>query len=44
MIRFVKSSFVWQFAAGFAIGAIGLVALQPAEAAADVAAPTHIAR
>jgi len=27
-----KSSFVWQFAGGFALGALGLVVLHPAEA------------
>ena len=43
MSRFLKNSFVWQFAAGFAIGAIGLVALHPTEAKAT-AAPTHQVR
>ncbi len=32
MTSFLKSSFVWQFAGGFVLGAIGLVALQPAAA------------
>jgi hypothetical protein len=32
-----KSSFFWQFAGGFALGAIGLVALQPAEATRTLA-------
>ena len=27
-----KSSFLWQFAGGFALGAVGLVAMQPADA------------
>ncbi|MGW8134384.1 hypothetical protein [Sphingomonas zeae] len=27
-----KSSFVWQFAGGFALGALGLVVLHPGEA------------
>ena len=38
MIRLLKSSFVWQFAAGFVLGAIGIVAMHPAEAA-PAAAP-----
>jgi hypothetical protein len=28
----VKSSFFWQFSGGFVLGAIGLFAMQPAEA------------
>lgn len=40
MLNALKNSFVWQFAAGFALGAIGLVALHPSEAKAG-AAPTH---
>ena len=32
MRRLLKSSFVWQFAGGFALGAVGLFALHPAEA------------
>lgn len=36
----LKSSFFWQFAGGFAIGTIGLVALQPAEARHNIA--THL--
>lgn len=43
MLSVIKSSFVWQFAVGFAIGAAGLVALHPSEAKADPA-PMHIAR
>jgi len=31
MRTFLKSSFVWQFGAGFVLGAIGLVALQPVD-------------
>ena len=27
-----KSSFFWQFSGGFVLGAVGLLALQPAEA------------
>ena len=29
MPRFLKSSFLWQFAGGFAIGAVGLFTLMP---------------
>ena len=43
MINIMKSSYVWQFAAGFALGALGLVALHPSEARA-ASAPTHLAR
>lgn len=32
MSRFFKSSFVWQFAGGFVIGAIGLFVLHPVSA------------
>ena len=32
MRNILKSSFLWQFGGGFALGAIGLVALQPADA------------
>ena len=28
----LKSSFLWQFAGGFVLGTLGLVALQPADA------------
>jgi len=31
MRAILKSSFVWQFGAGFLFGAIGLVAMQPVE-------------
>ena len=45
MTRFIKSSFLWQFAGGFVLGAIGLVTLHPAEATtAFDAAPIHAAR
>ena len=47
MTSFLKSSFVWQFAGGFVLGAIGLVALQPAEATDEFMrrfAPTQQAR
>ncbi|OWK31741.1 hypothetical protein [Sphingomonas mucosissima] len=30
MTRFLKSSFLWQFAGGFTLGAIGLLTLTPA--------------
>lgn len=30
MIRVLKSSFLWQFAGGFALGAVGLFTLMPA--------------
>jgi hypothetical protein len=33
MRRIFKSDFVWQFVGGFALGAIALVTLHPAEAA-----------
>ncbi|MBN8840470.1 MAG: hypothetical protein J0I25_09750 [Sphingomonadales bacterium] len=45
MIQFLKSTFLWQFAGGFLIGAIGLFALHPASTvAAATDAPTHIAK
>lgn len=31
MLTAIKSSFFWQMAGGFVLGAIGMVALQPAE-------------
>lgn len=43
MLNVIKSSFLWQFAVGFAIGAAGLIALHPSEARADVAR-TYLAR
>lgn len=43
MLHALKTSFLWQFAAGFALGAIGLAALHPSEAKADTA-PTHVVR
>ena len=30
MIRVLKSSFIWQFAGGFVLGAVGLLTLHPA--------------
>lgn len=41
MPNFLRTSFVWQFAAGFALGALGLVALHPAEAPTG-AAPSYV--
>jgi hypothetical protein len=38
MRSILKSSFIWQFAGGFVLGTIGLVALQPAEARHSIAA------
>lgn len=35
-MRLFKTSFFWQFAGGFAIGAAGLLALQPAASANPV--------
>jgi hypothetical protein len=32
MRKIFRSSFFWQFAGGFAIGAVGVVTLHPAEA------------
>ena len=40
MIRLLKTSFVWQFAGGFVLGAVGLFALHPAEADTYRPAPT----
>jgi len=41
MRSIIKSSFLWQFSGGFVLGAIGLVALQPA--AETQALRTHFA-
>jgi len=41
-MRFFRNSFVWQFAGGFVLGAVGLLTLQPGDMArlpADYAAP-----
>ena len=43
MLNAIKSSFLWQFAAGFALGAVGLAAVHATEARAEPA-PTHLAR
>ena len=40
MIRLLKTSFVWQFAGGFVLGAVGLLALHPAETDPYQPAPT----
>jgi len=32
MVKFFKSSLLWQISAGFVLGTIGIVAFQPAEA------------
>lgn len=47
MLNHLKSSFMWQFAGGFVLGAIALVAFQPADQTRELAgrfAPTHEAR
>ncbi|MEG3163512.1 hypothetical protein U1701_02780 [Sphingomonas sp. PB2P19] len=41
MRNILSSSFLWQFAGGFVLGAIGLVALQPA--AETQALRSHVA-
>jgi hypothetical protein len=40
MVRLLKSSFVWQFAGGFVLGAVGLFALHPSEFRAQPNAPS----
>ena len=40
MIRLLKTSFVWQFAGGFVLGAVGLLALHPGEHDIAGATPT----
>ena len=37
MLGIVKSSFFWQVTAGFVLGVVGMVALQPAEATRTLA-------
>ena len=44
MFGLLKSSFVWQFAGGFLLGAVGLVALHPGQAKAAAAVPVIQAR
>ena len=41
MVSLLKSSFLWQFAGGFLLGAAGLVALHPGMAHAVPVAPVH---
>jgi hypothetical protein len=36
-MRDFKNSFIWQFAGGFLIGAVGLIAFQPVEATRSLA-------
>ena len=43
MLGLLKSTVLWQFAGGFLLGAVGLVAFHPGEAAA-APAPSHQAR
>jgi hypothetical protein len=43
MASLIKSSFVWQFVAGFALGALGLAAAHAAPPTAQPA-PTHISQ
>ena len=40
MTRLLKSSFVWQFAGGFVLGAVGLLALHPADRDMQPTTPT----
>ncbi|SFP87615.1 hypothetical protein [Sphingomonas rubra] len=47
MLNSFKSSFVWQFAGGFVLGAVGLVVLQPADRTQELVGhftPTHQVR
>ena len=43
MRRLIKSSFLWQFAAGFALGAVGIFTLSPAQAQTPVDAAPPVA-
>ena len=43
MLKSLKSSFVWQFAGGFVLGAVGLFALQPSDAPSAFPAPAPVA-
>lgn len=40
MNRFLKSTFLWQFAGGFVIGALGLFAFNPVAASIPAATET----
>ena len=44
MLNVIKSSFMWQFAAGFALGALGLVALHPSDGETGTAPTYQVAR
>lgn len=46
MVRLLKASVVWQFAGGFVLGAVGLLALHPGDRDLQPSAPTavHAAR
>lgn len=46
MTRLLRSSFTWQFAGGFVLGAIGLFTLHPhhSDAAFDTPAAQHAVR
>lgn len=45
MRTILKSGFLWQFVGGFALGAIGLVTLQPSEATRNLTGHfTHTAQ
>ncbi|MEG3087594.1 hypothetical protein [Sphingomonas sp. PB4P5] len=43
-MRILKSTFLWQFAVGFALGALGMVTLTPADTVASPFATTQQAR
>lgn len=44
MRNLFKSDFFWQFAGGFALGAVGLFAMQPAQAEVSQPAPVVAVR
>lgn len=45
MRSFLKSTFLWQFAGGFLLGAIGMVTLQPGGGIANpFSAAAHVSR
>ncbi|MBX9815770.1 MAG: hypothetical protein K2X76_13805 [Sphingomonas sp.] len=43
MIKLLKSALLWQITAGFALGTIGMVAFQPADASSIAARLIHVA-
>lgn len=43
MIKLLKSALLWQIGAGFALGTIGMVALQPADASGIATRLIHTA-